>query len=663
MSTGQRRAIATPIEVMVALVMATVLVSAGLLGAREIAANAEDREVLSAARLQADVAVGVALDLERASTAVAEGARNLTAPVPIDATRIVVPGATAVGSVTADAERTDAGSVLPLSTADREMRALLDRARDTGDSVLSTPIPEGDGFRTVIASAAYRRDASVGRPPDVMSRRARLVGWVVATIDLGRILSGNLPDGSAGTITEGAATASVGGGAADDGRPGAQVSVDDHVFDIRVAIDDPGVPTPAILVGLVGVGLAGLAVASVLLVGRRTRELREAVATRSGQVALIGEVAPLVQQSLELAEVLPAVAIQLTDLLGLAGVTVSTGGRGVDQVGLFSMGSPPDATVRAVLRPPSELAAGATLVLAMQRGDRSVARLALVAGRDLDAADLQSLRAISELVTAAVVNASLYASQQEALRNLRDLDALKTVFLGTASHELRTPATAITGFASLLSESWDRFDDDQRRDFVRRIDANARSLSAVVQDLLDFALLDGGAVTLTVEPVDVSALVTSVVDRLGPLFTLHEIEVSTEPAPQVEGDVHALERAVTNLLTNAVKFSPPGSTVSLASGPTPDGFGAQIMVSDEGPGIPPEERSRVFARFYRGTGDAVVQTRGVGIGLSVVSELVARLRGEVLVDEAPGGGARFTIRLPAAARPSSDPEVEDASTT
>ena len=87
-----------------------------------------------------------------------------------------------------------------------------------------------------------------------------------------------------------------------------------------------------------------------------------------------------------------------------------------------------------------------------------------------------------------------------------------------------------------------------------------------------------------------------------------------------------------------------------------------IEVSDEGPGVPPEERERVFARFYRGTGDAVLQTRGVGIGLSVVAELAARMGGEVSVDDAPGGGARFTVRLPAATTDVVE-EIADATTT
>jgi signal transduction histidine kinase len=254
---------------------------------------------------------------------------------------------------------------------------------------------------------------------------------------------------------------------------------------------------------------------------------------------------------------------------------------------------------------------------------------------------------LTELVTAAVVNASLYASQQQALRRLRDLDALKTVFLGTASHELRTPVTAIGGFASLLTSSWDRFEEEQRRDFVERIGANARSLSNVVQDLLDFSVLDKGTLAVTIEEIDLAPLVASVVDRLSGAFSTHEIAFSAVPAPTIAGNANGLERIVTNLLTNAVKFSPAGTTVSVGVGPAADGYGAELVVSDQGPGIPVDERQRVFSRFFRGTGDAVLQTRGVGIGLSVVAEFVARLRGDIIVVDALGGGARFTVRFPA----------------
>jgi signal transduction histidine kinase len=270
--------------------------------------------------------------------------------------------------------------------------------------------------------------------------------------------------------------------------------------------------------------------------------------------------------------------------------------------------------------------------------------LDLVAGRDLHEEELRSLRVLTELVTAAVVNANLFAAQQDAVRRLRDLDALKTVFLSTASHELRTPATAIGGFASLLEQRWEAFPEDRRREMVQRIAANARSLGAVVEDLLDFSLLDRREQPLPVTPTDLGPLVRGVVDRLSPLFGDHRIEVRVGTTPPLVGEQNALERVVTNLLTNAAKFSPTGTTISVAEEQAAGG--GRLTVCDQGPGVPEADRTRIFTRFYRGSGQAVVQTRGVGIGLSVVMELVERLGGTIEVDDAPGGGARFAIWLP-----------------
>src|SRR3546814_4181368 len=103
-----------------------------------------------------------------------------------------------------------------------------------------------------------------------------------------------------------------------------------------------------------------------------------------------------------------------------------------------------------------------------------------------------------------------------------------------------------------------------------------------------------------------------------------------------------LERVVTNLLTNAAKFSPAGSTISVAG--QSRGGGAEITVSDQGPGVPIEERARVFTRFYRGSGDAVTRTRGVGIGLSVVAEWVERTSGNVAIDAAPVGDRKRAVQ-------------------
>ncbi len=660
---GQRgREVIAATDYVAAIVVALAVLTLALIDARSLCTAADARRSLADRGLVADVAIAVALDLDDTITAVSTAARESAAPTPIDVSRVALPGSSEVGFVPALVGSGGGSSFLPTDDPDRQLAALLDRATDSAETIVGAPVSYPDGPRSLVVAAVYRRDSLTGRPLVAADRRARLLGWVVAAVDLDALVQPRLLPGTVGAIHDGRARLSGSEGDVSTRLPEETLQIGGRDFALRAGDpSDVAVPTSAWLVLIAGFALGVAAAVGVLMLLARLRALRAAGARSASQVALIGEVAPLVQQSLELAEVLPAVAIQLIDHFGLAGGSRPAGASAPAQPRLFGMGATPDPTVKPVLRPPGELSAGDTLVLAMQRGGRSVARLELVAGRDLDASDLQSLRALVELITAAVVNASLYASQQEALRNLKELDTLKTVFLGTASHELRTPATAITGFASLLAENWERFGEEQRRDFVSRIDANARSLSAVVQDLLDFSLLDGGTVALTLEAVDLPALAQSVVARLTPVFANHQMVVRIEPAPEVDGDSNGLERAISNLLTNAVKFSPDGTTVTVAAGPTPEG-GAEVSVSDQGPGIAPAERPRVFTRFYRGSGDEVVQTRGVGIGLAVVAELVARLGGEVIVGDAPGGGARFTIRLPPSQNAHADKEVEDATT-
>lgn len=642
-----------------AAVVAGAVLALGMAGAHRNRLLTVERRATSDATALARVAAGVAGDIERALDAVASAAQlvPLSGAAAAAGQRVLasIPGGTDIGVAAAGGSPDGSASPLDEVGDDPSIAALLDRTRDSGEAGLSAPVPSDGGPRTLVVAPVYT-DQQGGPPRSTAARRLRLVGWVVASVELSQLADQHAPVDAVAAVWDGADGAPV---TVPDRLPRQLVEVRDRV--LVVAAGDPsgvGVSAPTVVFLLVALLGASAAAVAVILTGRRLQAQKDELERNAEQVRLIGEVAPLVQQSLELGEVLPAVAIQLTDHFGLSGVRLSTGSSSAGQLELFGLGDRAVDPPKPVLSPPARLLEGEALTLALQRGGRSVALLELVAGRDLDESDLQSLRAVTELVTAAVVNASLYASQQTAVRRLRDLDALKTVFLSTASHELRTPATAIGGFASLLTNSWDRFTDEQRRDFAARIEANARSLSAVVQDLLDFSLLDRGAEPLALTPVDLGPLVEGVVDRLAPVFADHRITCTAEPAPPVAGAVNGLERVVTNLLTNAVKFSPAGSTVTVSVVPR-DG-GAAVVVSDEGPGVPPDERQKVFARFYRGAGDVVLQTRGVGIGLSVVSELVARMDGQIVLDDAAGGGARFTVWLPAT--PVSTEEVEDAAT-
>jgi signal transduction histidine kinase len=213
-----------------------------------------------------------------------------------------------------------------------------------------------------------------------------------------------------------------------------------------------------------------------------------------------------------------------------------------------------------------------------------------------------------------------------------------------ASHELRTPATAISGLATLLASRWD--------DSPRTTDAPSRAGSPPTpmrstrscRTCSTSPAWSEATSELALEPVDLSDASTGPV-RLDGVWGSHGVSRDIEAGVEVLGDVNAIERIVTNLVSNAVKFSPADADVH-GRVERRDGR-ARLLVDDAGPGVPEEEREKIFVRFFRGAGDAVVRTRGVGIGLSVVQDFVAQMGGSVHVEDSPSGGARFVVELDA----------------
>jgi signal transduction histidine kinase len=251
---------------------------------------------------------------------------------------------------------------------------------------------------------------------------------------------------------------------------------------------------------------------------------------------------------------------------------------------------------------------------------------------------------VSDLLAAALGNAQLYQREQETVRRLRELDRMKLSFLSTVSHELRTAVAAIEGFGSLLVEHWPTLSDEQRREFIDRIARNAGSLKRLVDDLLDFARLERHALTVAPRLVSLSELVVQTTEQLASLLEQHNLVLDIRPDVIAFTDPDAVERILGNFLSNAAKYSPPGTTVTVSVEP----YGARslVAVSDQGPGIPADERTRVFTRFYRSETEATHRTRGAGIGLAVVKEFADRLNAVVAVDSADGGGARFVALFP-----------------
>ncbi len=233
--------------------------------------------------------------------------------------------------------------------------------------------------------------------------------------------------------------------------------------------------------------------------------------------------------------------------------------------------------------------------------------------------------------------------QRAAVEELERASQMKSRFLETISHELNTPMTAISGFARLLQTS-PSLDDVTAQQFIGRIVANVDGLNALIGEVLDFSRLERSTVSLEPETGELLAMAHSLVSQLGDVVASHPVEVVGSPTP-VYVDAHALARILTNLLTNAVRYTPEGTPVRITVQPDANGD-AVLVVDDSGPGIPEDEFPRLFDRFWRGQAAVDTRAQGSGIGLAVVAELCLLSGGTIEPGRSPGGGARFTVTLP-----------------
>jgi signal transduction histidine kinase len=231
------------------------------------------------------------------------------------------------------------------------------------------------------------------------------------------------------------------------------------------------------------------------------------------------------------------------------------------------------------------------------------------------------------------------------LRRQQELVRLRDDFVSGVSHELRTPLAQIRLFADLL-ESGRLGDPGQRARSVRIINEESRRLTYLVENILHFSRGQRDASRLSPQPVEVGALVTEVVDAFAPLARDVEFATRVEPGVVARVDRDALRQVLLNLLDNAAKYGPRGQTVQV--GMAVVGFAVRIWVRDSGPGVPPEDRVRIWQAYRRLDREADAAVGGSGIGLAVVRDLVDLHGGRAWVEDAPGGGARFVVELPGA---------------
>ncbi len=225
----------------------------------------------------------------------------------------------------------------------------------------------------------------------------------------------------------------------------------------------------------------------------------------------------------------------------------------------------------------------------------------------------------------------------------KDLDRMKSALLSTVSHELRTPLAAIKGYASTLLAQDVVWDAETQREFIQTISDEADRLAALVSSLLDLSRLEGGALELQREPYDMAALAQEVALREGRRLGVI-IRVEAEPdLPLVEIDRLRMETALRNLADNAAKYSPPGYPVEIAI--RQEDAWLKVSVRDYGPGVPDDQKDRIFLRFYRGQVERSRRIGGAGLGLAICKGFVEAHGGRIWVEDAQPG-ARFCFHLP-----------------
>jgi signal transduction histidine kinase/DNA-binding response OmpR family regulator/PAS domain-containing protein len=286
-------------------------------------------------------------------------------------------------------------------------------------------------------------------------------------------------------------------------------------------------------------------------------------------------------------------------------------------------------------------------------GERTVGVID-IQSKDLNAFsqdDLSVLQSLADQIAIAIDNAASYERSQELIKELQEVDQLKSQFLANMSHELRTPLNSIIGFSRVILKGIDGPVTDMQHQDLTAIYNSGQHLLGLINDILDLARIEAGKMELNFEEVKLSEMVNSVLSTAKGLVKEKPIQlVSKIPAdmPTVRGDTMRVRQVLINLLSNASKFTDEGTiTVEALVHRGPNGKPeALINVIDTGPGISQEGQEKLFKAFSQVDGSATRKSGGSGLGLSICANLVQLHGGRISVHSAEGKGSTFWFTLP-----------------
>ena len=302
-----------------------------------------------------------------------------------------------------------------------------------------------------------------------------------------------------------------------------------------------------------------------------------------------------------------------------------------------------DPFLASLAREGYQSCAGIPLTMAGER--LGVMGLATRSERSFSPGEVKLLVAIGREIAIAIRNAQLYEEASSA-RALRELDALRTELLANVSHELRTPLAAIKGFASSLLQPDVSFDEPTWQSFVQTIDSEADKLNGLIEELLMMSRLEARVLEVKTEPHNLADVLESVRGRLVNVTVRHRLQIIVPPdLPEVAIDGARIEEVITNLVENAVKYSPEGTEIAITAD-TDDNGQVVVSVNDEGVGIPPELHQKIFDRFYQINNPVAERKSGAGLGLCICRGIVETHGGRMWVESEPDKGSKFSFSIP-----------------
>jgi two-component system sensor histidine kinase KdpD len=226
---------------------------------------------------------------------------------------------------------------------------------------------------------------------------------------------------------------------------------------------------------------------------------------------------------------------------------------------------------------------------------------------------------------------------------LRRTDELRAALMNAVSHDLRTPLSSIMASAGSLLQEEVSWTPEEEREFLQAIENEAERLNRLVGNLLDLSRIEAGSLQPEKGWYDLAGLVNEVAGRLRLLAAGHNLVIDVPELPPLEFDYVEIDQVLTNLIENALKYTPPGSTITVAARQTSDHV--EVEVADDGPGIPNDALARLFDAFYRAPASGQ-RPQGSGLGLAVAKGLIEAHGGRIRAENRPEGGARFVFTLP-----------------